>query len=236
MIGSGRVLAAVVIGLAAGQAMAQPAACPARPMEVVKSRGGTIQYVGTVAGISELCRQVRADGTGDYYFGVWRSDWPGAGQAYPVMREVVRGKQGTRLSFITRSVPGCNGSIVSSTRGWRRWKSVAGRSWRSGWRMSARGSRGTPITRSSRPGGTSRPGWRCGRSNSRLPGNRMVRIRRGRQCRFIRWGRKPSAGEAGVDLRGGLSEKGGGPAFGAVSAQVRGVDRGKIRHDGLDDG
>ncbi len=106
MIGSGRVLAAVVIGLAAGQAMAQPAACPARPMEVVKSRGGTIQYVGTVAGISELCRQVRADGTGDYYFGVWRSDWPGAGQAYPVMREVVRGKQGTRLSFITRSVPG----------------------------------------------------------------------------------------------------------------------------------
>ena len=43
---------------------------------------------------------------GEFYFGVWRNDWPGAGQAYPVMRAVFTGGTGARASFVTRSYPG----------------------------------------------------------------------------------------------------------------------------------
>ncbi len=48
----------------------------------------------------------RADGGGEFYFGVWRSDWPGAGDAYPALYAVVRGPANTERRFITRSVPG----------------------------------------------------------------------------------------------------------------------------------
>ncbi|GAC1347774.1 MAG: hypothetical protein NVSMB18_33860 [Acetobacteraceae bacterium] len=79
---------------------------PTEPTRVVRSAGGVIDYLGTVPGVPELCRMTRADGTGDFYFGVWRSNWPGAGQAYPVIRAVVTGGLGARTSFITRSWPG----------------------------------------------------------------------------------------------------------------------------------
>src|SRR5205085_1155185 len=62
--------------------------------------------IGSVPGIPELCRMTRADGAGDFYFGVWRSDWPGAGQAYPALRAVILGSSGARSSFVTRSWPG----------------------------------------------------------------------------------------------------------------------------------
>ena len=76
-------------------------------MRVVRSLGGTIEYLGQpVPGIPDLCRLRRADGEGSFYLGVWRDDWPGAGQAYPVMRTVVHGPQGTRGAFVTRAWPG----------------------------------------------------------------------------------------------------------------------------------
>lgn len=81
-------------------------ACPSRPMRVVRSAGGVIDYLGMVPGVPELCRIQRDNGEGDYYFGVWRSDWPGAGQAYPALRQAVLGPKGTRTSFVTRSFPG----------------------------------------------------------------------------------------------------------------------------------
>lgn len=101
-------LTALTLGLLAGPALAAdaPAACPAQPTRVVRSTGATTDYLGTVPGIPELCRMRRADGLADFYFGVWRSDWPGAGQAYPIIRAVVLGGPGTRASFVTRSVPG----------------------------------------------------------------------------------------------------------------------------------
>jgi len=83
-----------------------PAACPPMPMQVNRSAGGVIVYRGTVAGVPELCRVERADGNGAFYFGLWRTDWPGAGQAYPALRVAIFGRKGTRTSFITRSVPG----------------------------------------------------------------------------------------------------------------------------------
>ena len=65
-----------------------------------------MDYLGTVAGIPDLCRMQRPDGAADYYLGSWRSDWPGAGLAYPAIRTVLHGGPGTRASFVTRSYPG----------------------------------------------------------------------------------------------------------------------------------
>ncbi len=48
----------------------------------------------------------RPDGRGYYYWGVWRTDWPGAGDAYPALRTVILGPVGTRATFDTRSIPG----------------------------------------------------------------------------------------------------------------------------------
>ena len=96
-------LMAPVIAVAAGP----PPACPPHPVRVVRSAGGTVDYLGNTPGIPELCRLRRtADGEGDFYLGMWRSDWPGAGQAYPAIRAAIHGSAGTRTSFVTRSVPG----------------------------------------------------------------------------------------------------------------------------------
>lgn len=89
--------------LAAAEA---PPACPSNPIRVVRSAGGVVDYLGTVPGLPELCRMRRGDGEGDFYLGAWRSDWPGAGLAYPAIRAAMHGPAGTRTSFITRSVPG----------------------------------------------------------------------------------------------------------------------------------
>lgn len=92
-----------------------PAACPPYPVRVVRSAGGVIDHLGAVPGIPELCHMRRSDGESDFYFGVWRSDWPGAGQAYPALHAAIYGPQGTRMSFVTRSVPGLqwNDSIAN---------------------------------------------------------------------------------------------------------------------------
>lgn len=89
--------------LAAAEA---PPACPPNPTRVVRSAGGVVDYFGAVPGLPELCRIRRGDGEGDFYLGVWRSDWPGAGLAYPAIRAAMHGPAGTRTSFVTRSVPG----------------------------------------------------------------------------------------------------------------------------------
>ena len=80
--------------------------CPATRIRVVRSAGGSIDYLGSVPGVPALCRERRADGEADYYLGTWRSDWPGAGQAYPALWAVLHGPKGTRAAFVTRSVPG----------------------------------------------------------------------------------------------------------------------------------
>lgn len=103
-------LLAIATLIAASQAAIAadpPRACPPQPTRVVRSAGGTIDYLGTVPGIPDLCRMTRtADGTGNFYFGTWRADWPGAGQAYPALKAAIDGPPGTRTAFVTRSVPG----------------------------------------------------------------------------------------------------------------------------------
>ena len=101
---------AVVLGcLATGPALGQaqtPAACPAAPIQVERSRGGVIDNLGSVVAIPDLCRITRSGDTGNYYYGIWKTDWPGAGDAYPAIKSVILGSLHARASFITRSVPG----------------------------------------------------------------------------------------------------------------------------------
>lgn len=96
-----------VLFLASGPARAQtPAACPTTPLEVVRSRGGVIDYLGAIPNVPDLCRVVRGGEEGNYYYGVWKSDWPGAGEAYPAIKTAILGVAGTRTDFVTRSDPG----------------------------------------------------------------------------------------------------------------------------------
>lgn len=101
------VLLATLAAVPTAIAAEAPAACPTAHLRVIRSAGGMIDYLGTVPGVPELCHEVRtADGAGDFYFGLWRSDWPGAGQAYPALRAALYGPVGTRTTFVTRSWPG----------------------------------------------------------------------------------------------------------------------------------
>ena len=100
------VLAAALAASVPALAQPVPPPCPSEPIQVVRSRGGVINYLGTVPNVPDLCHIQRADGVGDFYYGTWRSDWPGAGDAYPALKNVVLGGKGKRLDFITRSVPG----------------------------------------------------------------------------------------------------------------------------------
>lgn len=98
-------LTAVLLGSVAARAET-PVACTPTPFEVVRSRGGVIDYLGAVRDIPDLCRVARADGEGNYYYGIWKTDWPGAGDAYPAIKTAITGPFNTRTDFITRSVPG----------------------------------------------------------------------------------------------------------------------------------
>lgn len=91
----------------AADALTRPPSCAPQSLRVVRSSGDTVDHLGAEPGIPELCRLKRtSDGEGLFYLGLWRIDWPGAGQAYPAIRAAMLGPPGTRTSFVTRSWPG----------------------------------------------------------------------------------------------------------------------------------
>lgn len=90
----------------ASAAAAAPAACPADHVRVVHSNGPPTDYLGVYPGLPELCFQRRGNDPGYYYYGTWKTDWPGAGEAYPAVKTVLDSPKGTRTSFITRALPG----------------------------------------------------------------------------------------------------------------------------------
>ena len=88
-------------------AAARPAAsCPDTPTRVVRSVGGFTDYLGTAPGLPDLCRMSRPDAAGLFHLGVWLSSWPGAGDAYPALRAVIRGRRGATAGFDTWGGPG----------------------------------------------------------------------------------------------------------------------------------
>jgi hypothetical protein len=109
-----RLLLGLALAAGATQARAQPIAarmpapraCPVGAGSVERSIGGTLVYAGSVPGIPELCRITNNGEAGEYYMGVWRADWPGAGLAYPALRAVMHGGKGAEARFDTFAGPG----------------------------------------------------------------------------------------------------------------------------------
>ncbi len=95
-------------GLAAGPAAATPRACPPAGFVVERTIGPPVKYLGSVPGIPDLCRMDQGDGPGRYYMGVWRAAWPGSGDAYPALRQIIDGHPGSSASFVTHKGPGLN--------------------------------------------------------------------------------------------------------------------------------
>jgi len=91
----------------AADALTHPPGCALQSLRVVRSSGDTVEHLGAEPGLPELCRLKRtSDAEGLFYLGLWRIDWPGAGQAYPAIRTAMLGASGTRTSFVTRSWSG----------------------------------------------------------------------------------------------------------------------------------
>lgn len=99
-------IALALLSLAAPALAAAPAACPTTPVRVLRSNGPATEHRGVYPGIPELCYQIRGTAPGYYYLGIWKSDWPGVGDAYPAMKTAIDGPKGTRTKFITRAWPG----------------------------------------------------------------------------------------------------------------------------------
>ncbi len=101
-----RLLLAAALAAPAIAGAARPTICPAPGWQVERSIGAPVRYMGNISGIPDLCRMDRGNGPALFYMGIWRADWPGAGDAYPALRAVIEGPPGTSATFITRSVPG----------------------------------------------------------------------------------------------------------------------------------
>ena len=99
-------LIGLLLAAAPVAAAESPAGCPSTPLRVVHSVGEPTVYGGTYPGIPDLCELGPGGAQGYFYFGIWRMDWPGAGAAYPAMKTAINGPPGTRVAFVTRSVPG----------------------------------------------------------------------------------------------------------------------------------
>lgn len=68
---------------------------------------GAVEYLGHVPGIPELCRMRRGTAPEQqFYLAIYASEWPGAGLAYPVIRQVLRGPKGATGEFVTQAGPG----------------------------------------------------------------------------------------------------------------------------------
>lgn len=82
-----------------------PAICGPAGASVVTDTGIDIGYQGAVPGHEDLCR-VSVNGLrGAYYFGIWKTDWPGASEAERALRKVIFGPPGTTVRFDTIGGP-----------------------------------------------------------------------------------------------------------------------------------
>jgi hypothetical protein len=94
--------------LAAGAAGAEsPPPCPAVSGLVERSVGAPLVYLPADPSQPEACPMVqRGGGVAEFWFGIWRTDWPGADQAREALRTVYAGPPGTTVRFDTVAAPG----------------------------------------------------------------------------------------------------------------------------------
>ena len=98
-------LVAFVVPLAAHAEAPPP--CPRSMGVVEKTVGAPLIYLPADPATPELCRLVQRGGeVATFWFGTWRTDWPGAEQAHSALRQVYAGPPGTVVKFDTVAAPG----------------------------------------------------------------------------------------------------------------------------------
>ena len=98
-------LAFAVVAPVVAHAEAPPPCSPGLGI-VQRVVGSPVIYLGPEAGQPEACQIVRDGVEGLFWFGSWKTDWPGADAARAALRQVYAGAPGTAVRFDTVAAPG----------------------------------------------------------------------------------------------------------------------------------
>ncbi len=84
----------------------RPLSCAAPGAKLVQQGGSTIVFGGADPSDPDLCL-MQADGQpAKAWYDIWQTDWPGAAQAAPLLRQVIDGPSGTVTGFENHVAPG----------------------------------------------------------------------------------------------------------------------------------
>lgn len=83
-----------------------PLSCPAPGARVEQRGAPAMEFLGADPSNPDLCRMRIGTDTMLAWYGIWATDWPGAAQAYPAMRQVIHGRTGDVAGFDTDLGPG----------------------------------------------------------------------------------------------------------------------------------
>jgi hypothetical protein len=83
-----------------------PVACATAPATVERTTGLLVEYLGADPSDPELCLSRRGGKPFPAWFGVWATEWWGAGDARIALRTVLYGPPGTVARFDTNAGPG----------------------------------------------------------------------------------------------------------------------------------
>ncbi len=84
-----------------------PPPCPTAMGVVDRTAGPTMVYLPADPARPEACRIVLPGGAvGEFWYGSWKTDWPGADQARLAIRKIYASPPGTEEKFDTVAAPG----------------------------------------------------------------------------------------------------------------------------------
>ena len=82
-----------------------PRSCPAGGR--VETKGGPpFEYLGARPTNPDLCRMRVGGQPVEAWFGIWVTDWPGAAEAYPLLKQAMAGSTGDVVGLDVRAAPG----------------------------------------------------------------------------------------------------------------------------------
>ncbi len=77
----------------------RPASCAAQGARVEQKGGSVFAFGGADPADPDLCILAVDGQTARAWYDIWLTDWPGAGQARPLLRRVINGPSGTVVGF-----------------------------------------------------------------------------------------------------------------------------------------
>ena len=84
----------------------RPRSCAAPGARVEQKGDSPMVYGGADPSDPDLCLMQAGGQTVRAWYDIWLTDWPGAAQARPALRQVINGPSGTVAGFDTQVVPG----------------------------------------------------------------------------------------------------------------------------------